>query len=118
MPHEALQRRKDLLVREVAGDAEYYERIRRFSWPRRSLASGAARALDVAAELAPHRREQAVREIVVVARAEAREQRRREHGHRHAGVDGRVDRPASLAGVRDLAEKAVERRDCARAPRS
>src|SRR6188508_3054389 len=74
----------------------------------RPLPFWGARALDVAAELTPHRGKKPVGEIVVVARAEAREQRRREHGHGHARVDGGVDRPAALAGVRDLAEKAFE----------
>ena len=70
----------------------------------------APRALDVTAELVAQRRQQSVREVVAAARAEAREQCRREHGHRHAGVDGRADGPPAFAGIRYFAQEAVERR--------
>jgi hypothetical protein len=43
-----------------------------------------------------------------MARADSREQRRREHGDRHARVYGGIDRPTALAGVRDFADETVE----------
>src|SRR6188768_1764590 len=74
----------------------------------RPLPFWGARALDVAAELTPHRGKKPVGEIVVIARAETREQRRREHGHGHARVDGGVDRPTALPGIRDFADEGIE----------
>src|SRR6185312_1527583 len=50
-------------------------------------------------ELLPHCRQHFLSKRVLLARAEAHEQRRREHVHRDRFVDGRLDRPAALAGV-------------------
>ena len=59
-------------------------RARRDRQQRSGRASSACRALDVTAELEPHRRQHLLGERVVLARAEPREQRRRDHVGRHA----------------------------------
>ena len=110
MADETLERGKDLLVREVAGDAEYDERVCGNGAHRRLYFGGAPVRSWWPPNSTPHRRQQAVGEVVVVARGEAREQRRREHGHRHACVDGRVHGPAAFTGVGDLALETHERR--------
>ena len=63
----------------------------------------AARLHRVAAELVAQRREHAVGEVAVAARAQARVERGGDHRRRHV-VGGRVlDRPAALAGVLGVA---------------
>ena len=64
----------------------------------------------VAAELLAHRRQQLVAEGVILARAEAREQRLGQHRHRHRRLDRRLDRPAAFAGVGHVAGEAIEGR--------
>jgi len=54
----------------------------------------------VAAELEPHRRQQAALEVGLASRGEALEERGREDVRRHGLVDGRIQRPAPLARVR------------------
>ena len=73
--------------------------------PERSLAG---RQLDVAAELLAHRRQQLVGVDRLAAAAEPREQRGRQHRRRHALVDGGLDRPPALAGVRHPAGQPVQ----------
>src|SRR5512143_1594127 len=55
--------------------------------------------LLVAAKTGTHRRENLFGEGMVLARAEAGEQRRGQHFRRHRFVDRRVHGPASLAGI-------------------
>src|SRR6185312_17343811 len=59
--------------------------------------------LDMTAEALAHRREQPQREAFRIARAETRIERGREYIRRHRLLDRRVDRPASLAGILDIA---------------
>src|SRR5215213_10923078 len=61
--------------------------------------STARRALDVAAELLAHGGEDLLPERVLLARAEAREKRGREHVDRHRLFDRGGDRPATFAGI-------------------
>src|SRR3989441_4305656 len=61
----------------------------------------ARRLLDVAAELVAHRREHLLREGVLPARAEAREEGGGEDVAGNGFLERRHDRPAPLAGVRD-----------------
>src|SRR4051794_37842861 len=68
------------------------------------------RLLEVPAEGEAHRRQDLVRELVLVARGEAREQRRGQPRRRHALVDRRVRRPAALARVRHPARELLELR--------
>ena len=92
---------------EVAGDAEYDERVCGWSWACGYFAGAVLRSW-----WPPNSRRiadsSAVRELVVVARGEAREQSGCQNGHGHAGLDGRVHGPAALAGVGNLAEKLSE----------
>ena len=90
--HHRLQRREDLLVREVAGRAEEHQRI------------GVRWGLDqlfflVSAELVSHRREQLVGEVLCAARGEALRQRGAQDRRGDALVDGRLEGPAPLARV-------------------
>src|SRR6516164_2593977 len=55
-------------------------------------------AFDVAAELAPHRREHFLGERVLLARPEPGVQRRGQHVSRDRLLDRGHDRPAALAG--------------------
>ena len=81
-----LQRGENLAMREIARRAEQHERVdARRVLIGSPLGAASARALRVAAELESHRGQQPVRELVLAARAEAREQRGCEHRHRHAG---------------------------------
>src|SRR5450432_486258 len=64
--------------------------------------------LDVAAEAEAHRRQQLFAEGVVAARAEAGEQRRRQHIRRHRLLDRRVDGPAAFAAVGDRAAVSLQ----------
>ena len=57
----------------------------------------------VAAELVPQRGRDLRREVDLLPRGEAREERGADHRHRHVLVDRLVDRPAALAGVLDVA---------------
>ena len=59
--------------------------------------------LDMAAEAEAHRGQQLLAERVVLARAEAGEQRGGQHVGRHRFLDRRLDGPAALAGIRDMA---------------
>ena len=62
-----------------------------------------ARRLGVAAEPVPHRRQQALGEGVLLARAEAGEERGGEDVGRHPALDRGGDRPAALARILDEA---------------
>ena len=62
------------------------------------------------AELEAHRGQQLVGELRLAARTESRVERGAENGHRHGLVDGRLDRPPSLAGIRHPAVELRERR--------
>src|ERR1700688_2158234 len=68
----------------------------------------ARRALQVAAELLAHGGEHLLAEGVLLARAEAREQRRREHVGRHRFLERGGDRPAPLPRIVDEAGVAGE----------
>src|SRR5436305_14083367 len=79
-----------------------------FSWAVATLARvfaglGALERADrVAAELLPQRGRDASRELDLVTRGEAREERRRDHGRGHVRVDRLGGPPAPLAGVLGL----------------
>ena len=62
------------------------------------------------AEAEAHRRQHLLGEGVLLARAEAHEQRGREHVGRHRLLDRRLDGPAALARVLDDAREVLERR--------
>src|SRR5215831_1081473 len=62
----------------------------------------------VPAELRAQRRQHAVAERVLLARAEAPEEREREHRRRHAAIDRLEHGPAPLARVLDVAADLVE----------
>src|SRR5579859_1983783 len=62
----------------------------------------------VPAELVAQGRRDLHRVAVRLARGEAREQRVRERGHRDVVGDGFEDRPAALAGIRDVALDVLE----------
>ena len=65
--------------------------------------SGMLLRLLVAAEAVAHRREHLLGEGVLLARAEAREERGGQHLGRHRLVDRRLDGPAAFAGILDEA---------------
>ena len=105
-----VQRGEDLLVGEVAREAEQHEGVgvggvARWSCRRSWQASGFL--LRVPAELGAHRGQDLVGERGLAARREAVVQRGAEHLRGHAFVDGGLDRPAALAGV---GHAAAERR--------
>src|SRR5262245_25178860 len=104
----SLERGKDLLVGQVTRRAEEYEGVRLgVAHPTlRSL----RRLFEMAAELVAHGREQLVAEVCLAARAEALVEGGGEDRHRHRLVDGRPDRPPSLAGIRHAPLEALERR--------
>src|SRR5215218_4195992 len=80
-----------------------------FSSPATSSSiSTSARLLVVAAELLAHRREDLVAEVAEAARVEALVQGGGEDRRRHALVDRRDRRPATLAGVRDAAGELLQ----------
>ena len=86
-----LQRGEDLLVGEVAGGAEEHQRVA-------SAGSAVAHFFsDVAAEAEAHRRQHLVLEVVLAARGEALEQRRR---RARAPARPRRSRPATSSGPR------------------
>src|SRR5262249_40500992 len=64
----------------------------------------------VAAELVAERRQHAIGERVGLPRAEAAEERQRQHRRGHAALDGLLHRPASLARVVDPAADLLEPR--------
>src|SRR5581483_916325 len=64
--------------------------------------------LQMAAERLAHRGEDAVAPVGLAARGVAVEEGRREDGSGHAFLDGRLHRPASLAGVADVAGVVLE----------
>src|SRR5437588_4156364 len=66
------------------------------------------RANRMAAELVAQRRSDLGRELDLVTRREAGEERGGEHRRRHAQLDRLVQRPASLAGVLDVRGDVVE----------
>src|SRR5689334_10290956 len=76
------------------------------SWPRPGASSSLL--FVVAAELEAHGRKQPVLEIGRTPRAEALEQRRRQHVRRHALLDRRLHGPATFARVRHVAGEATE----------
>ena len=107
---QRVERRDQLPAGQVAGGAEDRERARLGRPPhpqsleQRVLGLAAApspsfASLQVPAEGAPHRREDAVAELRLASRGEAVEERRCEHGRGHALLDGGLHRPAALAGV-------------------
>ena len=104
------------ILREERAQVDVLQRLR--SAPRaRSKAgsrdagaSASRRLLQVASEREAHGRERAVGEVALAARAEAREERAREHGHRRARLVRGLERPAALARVRDAPAELVERR--------
>src|SRR5262249_58661879 len=67
------------------------------------------RLFEMPAELETHRREQLVAEVRLATRAEALVQGGGEDRRRHGLVDGRPDRPPSLAGIRHASLEALER---------
>src|SRR2546426_3380265 len=73
-------------------------------------ASASRRRLDVTAELVTHRRQDPLRERVLLARSEPGEQRGREHVHGHALLDRRDQRPASFPRILDDAGEVGEAR--------
>ena len=85
-----LERRKNLLVRKIAGRAEEDQSIR-------LRRTHLALLLDVAAELEAHGGEKLVGEIRLAARAEALIKCGGQHIGGHGFVDRRLDRPAALA---------------------
>src|SRR5690349_21250953 len=64
--------------------------------------------LEVPAEAEAHRREGLFAERVLAAGAEAGEQRGGEHVRGHRLLDGRLDGPATLAGILDEAGEVFE----------
>ena len=80
------------------------------SRPCHASCSPSLRRLHVAAELLAHRRQHLLGEGVVLARAEAGVERRGQHLGRHRLLDRRLDRPAALAGILDVAGEARQRR--------
>ena len=78
-PDHRLQRREDLLVREVAGGAEEDERV-----GLRRAPSALGLLLDVTAEPEAHRRQDLLGEVGLAARGEALVERRAQHRRRHA----------------------------------
>ena len=58
---------------------------------------------QVPAETKPHRGKQFVLVIGLAARGEPFVKRRGQHRHRHPFINGRLDRPAALAGIGDPA---------------
>src|ERR1700742_4869829 len=69
------------------------------TFPFAGLESALGRMLDVAAELVAHRGEHLVAEGVLLARAEAVEERRGENVDGHGFLDGGLHRPPPLAGI-------------------
>src|SRR2546425_8771361 len=106
--HHRLQRRKDLLVGEIAGRAEEHEGVG-VEFAHRGLRL-LRRLFEVTAELIAHGREQLVGEVRFAARGEALVQRGGEDGGRHRLVDGRPDRPPPLAGIGHAPLETLERR--------
>ena len=118
---ECVERRDELLRREVAGGAEDDEDARVGPAPqpqaleervRASSAQAPSRGLReldrVAAELVAQRRDHLGGERLVLPRGEAREQRGGDHRGRHVLVDRLGDRPAAFAGVVDVAADRLE----------
>ena len=101
-PRHRLQRGKDLLVGEIAGDAEEDQRV---------AAAGVAHFFSAWPPKAEsHRRQHLVLEDVLIARSESLEQCGGEHVRGHALVIRGLQRPASFARVRDAAAEFLERR--------
>src|SRR5665213_3176639 len=67
-------------------------------------------ALDVATETKAHRREHLFSESVFLPRAEPGEKRSRQHVRWNRLLDRSLDRPASLAGILDIAGEFLELR--------
>src|SRR5262249_33644158 len=58
---------------------------------------------DVPAKLLAHRAEKSFREGMILARTKPRKERRREHIHRHRGIERGLNGPASFSGILDKA---------------
>ena len=116
VPDHRLQRREDLLVRQVAGGAEEDEGVR-MERPSCCLLALPAAFLLVAAEFVAHRGQHLVGEVGLAARAEAFVQRGAEDRGRHDFVDGGRDRPAPLARIGHAAGEARQVRALRRARR-
>ena len=87
--HHRMQRREDLLVREIAGGAEKNESVgmeivHGVSFLRGLFPRG---LFQVSTELVAHRREQLIRKVRLTARAESLIQRRGQNVRRHPFVD-------------------------------
>src|SRR5262245_62050263 len=74
------------------------------------LESAGRPLLDVSAESEPHRRPESVLKVGFAARTETFVERSGQYRRGYGFVDGRLDRPASLAGVRYAAGEVIERR--------
>src|SRR5215469_16190721 len=91
-----LQRREDLLVRQVARGAEEYERIATIRCHKSSL----SRLLfQMTAESESHCRQYLVLVVGFTARGESFIESGGQHRRGHALVDGGLDRPSALAGI-------------------
>ena len=99
--HHRLQRREDLLVGQVAGGTEKYQACPNEESFMVMLLS--LRFFQVPAKSKAHGRKQFVLVIRLAARGEPFVERGGQHRHRHAFVDGRLDRPAAFAGIGDPA---------------
>ena len=122
---ERVERRHDLLVRQVARRAEDDERAGIGRPPQREavgervlllrglfdrLGHCLRALLEMAAEGLAHRGEDAVAEVGLAARGEPVEERGGEHRHRHALLDRGLHRPPALARVAHVAGVLVEAR--------
>src|SRR3989338_1357832 len=86
-----------------------FRRVRSPEAPKMISANGSS-ADGMAPEGVAERDEQPVGEGVLAARAEAREERRRDRGRGHGLLDRVLDGPAALAGVLDPRRERGERR--------
>ena len=98
--HHRLQRREDFLVGQVAGGAEKHQGV---GTGIVHVLSCLLAFLQVTAKTKAHGRKQFVLVIRFAARGEPLVERRRQHRHRHALINRRLDRPAAFAGIGDPA---------------
>src|SRR5687768_2929697 len=87
----------------IAGNS--FRRVRSPDAPKMTSTQASARGLDMAAELGAERRQDLFRERVILPRAEALEERRREHVGRHRLFDRGLDGPAPFTRVGDVADE-------------
>src|SRR5687768_14751886 len=82
-------------------------RVRSPEAPKMTSENGSS-SYGMATELVAEGGEQPVREGVVTARAEPREEGGRDGRRRHGFLDGVLDRPAAFAGVLDVGLEVLE----------